>query len=104
MACHTHALCSWWSLRKNARVVTVVFVGGLGVHFLRSAQVKTEMKGMCNEWSTQRARRVSVCAVLAMHVPNLGIHTLGRFPGAPIYPFLLFTIQKGKFLLVLVLP
>ena len=31
---------------------------------------------MSDEWSTQRARRVTVCAVLAMHVPILGIHTL----------------------------
>ena len=59
---------------------------------------------MCNEWNTQRARRVSVCAVLAMHVPNLGIHTLWRFPCAPMHPSLLFTGQKGKCLLVFLLP
>ena len=34
------------------------------------------------EWSVQRARRVRICAVLAMHVPNRGIHTLWRFPCA----------------------
>ena len=64
-----------------------------------------EMKGMCNEWSTQRARRVSVCAVVVMHEPNLGIQTLWRFPRcAPIHHSLLFTGQKGKCLVVLVLP
>ena len=46
---------------------------------------------MLDEWSTQRARGARVCAVLAMHVPNLGIHTLWRFP----------TGQKGKCLLLL---
>ena len=61
------------------------------------------MKGMRNEGSEQHARRVSVCAVLAMHVPNLGIHTLCRFACAPIHPFLLYTGQKGKCLLVFVL-
>ena len=35
---------------------------------------------MSDERSTQRARRVSLCAVLAMHVPNLGIHTLWYSP------------------------
>ena len=33
--------------------------------FFCSAQVKTEMQGIRNEWSTQRALTVSVCAVLA---------------------------------------
>ena len=59
---------------------------------------------MCNEWSTQTARRVSVCAVLAMHMPNLDIHTLWRFPCVPIHSSLLFTVQKGECLLVFVLP
>ena len=59
---------------------------------------------MRNEWSTQRACRVSVCAVLAMHLPNLGIHTLWRFPCAPIHVSLFFTGQKGKCLLLIVLP
>ena len=35
---------------------------------------------MFDEWSTQRAGRVRADAVLAMNVPNLGIHTLLRFP------------------------
>ena len=56
------------------------------------------MKGMRSEWSTQRARRVSVCAVLAMHVPNSGIHTLRRFLCAPIHSFLILTGQKKKVL------
>ena len=30
---------------------------------------------MRSEWSAQRARRVGICAVLAIHVPNQGIHT-----------------------------
>ena len=34
---------------------------------------------MSNEWSTQCARRVRACVVLAMHVPHPGIHTLWRF-------------------------
>ena len=38
---------------------------------------------MLDEWSTQRARRIGVCAVLAMHVPNPGIHTLWHFPVHP---------------------
>ena len=57
------------------------------------------MKGMRSEWSAQRARRVSICAVLAMHVPNLGIHTLCRFPCVPNHPFPLFTGKKRKCLL-----
>ena len=56
---------------------------------------------MLDEWSTQRAHRVRVCAVLPMHVPKLGIHTLWHFPCASIHPSLLFTGQKGKCLLVL---
>ena len=55
---------------------------------------------MFDEWSTQPASRVSACAVLAMHVPNLGIHRLWGFPCASIHPSLLFTGQKGKCLLV----
>ena len=41
---------------------------------------------MSDEWSTQRALRVRVCAVLATHVPNLGIHTLSHFPCASLTP------------------
>ena len=64
------------------------------------------MKGMQGEWCTQRARKrkVRVCAVLAMHVPISGIHTLCRFPCAPFHPALFFTGQKSKRLLVFVLP
>ena len=82
----------------------VAFVGASGVHFICFAQGTTEMKGTRNEWSMQRARRVSECAVLAMHVPNPGIHTLWRFRCAPIHPCPLFTGEKGGYLLVLVLP
>ena len=59
---------------------------------------------MRSEWSAQRARRVRICAVLAMHVPNLGIHTLCCFPCAPIHPCSLFTGKIRKCLLVFVLP
>ena len=59
---------------------------------------------MLDEWSTQRARRVRVCAVLAMHVPSLGIHTLWHFPCAFIHSFLLSTSQKRKRSLVLASP
>ena len=59
---------------------------------------------MRSEWSAQRTRRVRICAVLAMHVPNLGIHTLCRFPCGPIHPCSLFTGKKRKCLLVFVLP
>ena len=52
------------------------------------------------EWSAQRARRVRICAVLAMHVPNGGIHTMWRFPCTPIHPCSLFTGKKRKCLLV----
>ena len=55
---------------------------------------------MLDEWSTQRARRGRVCAVLAMHVPNLGIHTSWRFSRASFHPSLFFTGQKGKYLLM----
>ena len=91
-------------LLKSARVVTFVFVGGLDVHFPCSAQVKTGMKGMLDEWSTQRARRVRVCAVRAMLVRNLGTPNSLRFPCVSIHPSLLFTGQKGKLLLVLASP
>ena len=100
---NTHALRSCWLLRLNGRVVTAVFVEGSGAHLLCSAQIKTEMKGMRSEWSAQRALRVRVYAVLAMHVPNSGIHTLCRFPCAPIHPCPLFTGKKRKCLLVFVL-
>ena len=49
---------------------------------------------MLDERSTQRARRVRVCAVLAMHVPHLGIHTSWRFASASIHPSILFTVKK----------
>ena len=48
------------------------------------------------ERSAQRARRVRICAVLVMHVPNCGIHTLCRFPCAPIHPCSLFTGEVGE--------
>ena len=79
-------------------------VGCFGVHFPCSEQVKTGMKGMLDEWSTQRARRVRVCAVLAMHVPNVGIHTLWRLPCASNHPPLFFTGQREKCLLALASP
>ena len=41
---------------------------------------------MSDKWSTQRARRVRVCAVLKIYVPNLGIHTLRHFPCASVTP------------------
>ena len=56
---------------------------------------------MLVEWSTQKVR---VCAVLAMHVPHLGIYTLWRFPCASIHSFLFSTGQKRKCLLVLASP
>ena len=91
-------------LLKKLGLSTLRSFGGFGVHLPCSAQVKTEMKGTLDEWSTQRARRVSVCAVLAMHEPNLGIHTLWHFLCASIHPPPLFTGRKGKCLLVLVSP
>ena len=81
-----------------------MFVGGSGAHLLCSAQVKAEMKGMRSESSAQRARRVRVCAVLAMHVPNSGIHTMCRFFCVPIHPCPLFTGKKRKCLLVFRVP
>ena len=45
-------------------------------------------------WSTQRAYRVRVCALLVMHVPHLSIHTLWRFPSASTHSFLFSTGQK----------
>ena len=59
---------------------------------------------MLDEWSMQRARRVRVCAVLALYLPNLGIHPLWRFHCASIYSSLLSTGQKKKSLLVLASP
>ena len=59
---------------------------------------------MLDKWSTQRARGVRVCAVLAKHVPNPGIHTLWRFPCASCHPFLFSMGQKRKCLLVLATP
>ena len=59
---------------------------------------------MRSEWSEQRARRVRMYVVLAMHVPNSGIHTLCRFPCAPINPCSLSTGKKRKRLFVFVLP
>ena len=49
---------------------------------------------MSDEWSTQRARRVRVCAVLAMHVPNFGIHTPWHFLCASLTPS--FSPQVGE--------
>ena len=86
------------------RVVSLVKT--LGLSPLRSfrvwalTHVNTGMKGMLDEGGTQRARRISVCAVRAMHVPNLGIHTSWRFPCALIHPFFLFTGLKGNCLLL----
>ena len=74
------------------------------VHFPCSVQVITGMKGMLDEWSTQRARRVRICTVLAMHVPNLGIQTSWSFPCASIHSSLPFKGQRGKCLLVLASP
>ena len=37
---------------------------------------------MSVKWSTQGARRLRVCVLLAMHLPNLGIHTLWHLPCA----------------------
>ena len=54
------------------------------------------------EGGAQRARRVTICAVLAMHVPNCCIHKLWRFPCTPIHPCSLFTGKKRKCLLVFV--
>ena len=45
-------------------------------------------------WSTQSARRFRVCAVLAMNVPHLGIHTLWRFSCASTHSFFVSTGQK----------
>ena len=59
---------------------------------------------MLDDWSMQRARRVRVCAVLTMHVPNPGIHTSWRFLCASVRFSLFFTGQKGKCLLVPALP
>ena len=53
---------------------------------------------MLDDWSTQRARTVRVCAVLAMHLPNLSIHTSWHFPCASIHSSLVFTGQKRKLL------
>ena len=59
---------------------------------------------MLDEYSTQRARRVRVCTVLAMHVSHLGIHTSWRFTCASIHSSLFSTGQKRKCLLVLASP
>ena len=59
---------------------------------------------MLDEWSMRRTPRVGICAVVAMHVPNVGIHTSWRCPCASIHPSLLFIGQKGKCLLVLASP
>ena len=47
-------------------------------------------------WSTQCARSVSICAVLAMHVRLLGIHTLWRFSCASTYSLLVSIGHKGS--------
>ena len=46
---------------------------------------------MPQEWSTERARRVGVSAVLAMHVHKSGIHALLCFPYALPHSPLFFT-------------
>ena len=94
LSCGTHALCLRRQFCQKARVVTVAFVWGLGIHLSRPAQVKTGIKGMLVEWSTQHARSVRVCAVLALHVLHPGIHTLWWFPCASIHSLLLSTGQK----------
>ena len=53
---------------------------------------------MKDEWSTEPARRVRVCPVLAMHLPNLDIHTSWRFPCASIHPFRFLHKSKRKVL------
>ena len=53
---------------------------------------------MLEEWSTQRGRRVRVCAIVAMHAPNPGIHALWRFPCAFIHSYPFSTGQKEKVL------
>ena len=50
---------------------------------------------MSHKWSTQRARRVRLCAVLEMHVPNPGIHTLWYLPCA-FFHFLLFSTGEKE--------
>ena len=45
-------------------------------------------------WSTHRARRVRICAVLTMHVHHLGIHTLWRCPCASTHSLPFFRGQK----------
>ena len=75
-------------------VVTAAFVGGMGVHLSCSAQVKPRIKGMSDEWNTQHARRVRVCALPGMHVPSLGIQTLLHFPCASLHLPLFPTGQK----------
>ena len=50
---------------------------------------------MSDKWSTQRALRVRVCAVLAMHVPSLGIHTLWQI-SLRIQHFLLFSTGQKE--------
>ena len=72
----------------------VALVGGIGLHLSRSAQVKPRIVGMSDEWSTQRARSVRVRAVLAMHLPYLGIHTLWHFPCACLTPCFSPQIKK----------
>ena len=86
MSFDMRALRLCWLLGGKARVVTAVIVGGSGAHFLRSAQVNAEMKGIRSARNMQRARRVRIRAVLAMHMPDSGIHALCRIPCAPIHP------------------
>ena len=51
---------------------------------------------MLDEWSTQRARRVRVCALRAMHVPNLDIpHIVALALWIhPAFPFLHRSMRK----------
>ena len=49
---------------------------------------------MSDEWSTQRARGVRVCGVLAMHGPNRGIDTLSQFHCASLTPSFSRQVKK----------
>ena len=51
---------------------------------------------MPHKWSTERARKVGVNAVIAIHVPNSGIHALLCFPCALPHSPLFFTGGKER--------
>ena len=59
---------------------------------------------MLDQWSTQRARRGRLRAVLAMHVPNPSMRTPWRFACTSISSSFFSTRQKEKCLLVLASP